>query len=120
MIPQPADGKIKVVRVLARLNVGGPAIHVVNLHAGLDPTRFEQVLVVGTENPGEGSMLDYALSQGVTPFIIPEIAGDPWRPVLDTYEPSGVALRELHAGEAYEVRCRSLVLLTRPMAKVGR
>jgi glycosyltransferase involved in cell wall biosynthesis len=73
MIPQPADGRIKVVRVIARLNIGGPAVHVVNLHAGLDPTRFEQVLVVGTENPGEGSMLDYALSRGVRPFVIPEI-----------------------------------------------
>jgi glycosyltransferase involved in cell wall biosynthesis len=76
MILQPAGGKIKILRVIARLNIGGPAIHVVNLHAGLDPTRFEQLLVVGTENPGEGSMLDYALSRGVKPFIIPEIVNE--------------------------------------------
>ena len=54
------------------------------------------------------------------PFTIPEIAGEPWRPVLDTHEPEGVAVRELHPGFAYEVRSRSLVVLARPMVKVGR
>jgi hypothetical protein len=56
--------KIKVLRVIARLNIGGPAIHVVLLSAGLDRLRFESVLVSSSENPGEGSMLDYALSHG--------------------------------------------------------
>src|SRR2546426_12560152 len=67
------ESKVKILRVIARLNIGGPAIHVVNLTVGLDPTRFEQLLVVGTESPEEGSMLDYALSRGVQPFIVPEI-----------------------------------------------
>ena len=65
--------KIKVVRIIARLNVGGPSLHVVNLNAGMDPSRFESVLVSGTENPGEGSMLDYALSRGIRPVVIPEL-----------------------------------------------
>lgn len=67
---------IKILRIIARLNIGGPAIHVVNLNAGLDPSRFESLLVSGTENPGEGSMLDYALSRGVQPIVIPEIVGE--------------------------------------------
>jgi len=46
---------------------------VVNLTAGLDPARFEQLLVVGSENHAEGSMLDFALSHGVQPTVIPEI-----------------------------------------------
>jgi glycosyltransferase involved in cell wall biosynthesis len=65
--------KIKVLRVIGRLNVGGPAIHVINLISGLDPSRYEQVLVAGTENPSEGSMMDYALSRNVRPYVIPEI-----------------------------------------------
>jgi glycosyltransferase involved in cell wall biosynthesis len=69
-------GKTKVLRIIARLNIGGPAIHVVNLTAGLDPARFEQVLVVGTESPTEGSMLDHALSHGVQPVQIPEMVTD--------------------------------------------
>jgi glycosyltransferase involved in cell wall biosynthesis len=71
-----SETKIRILRVIARLNIGGPAIHVVNLAAGLDPHCFEQMLVVGTENPGEGSMLDYALARGVQPIIIPEIIND--------------------------------------------
>src|SRR6266571_4071602 len=67
------ESRIKILRLIARLNIGGPAIHVVNLTADLDPARFEQLLVVGTESPQEGSMLDYALSRGVQPFIVPEI-----------------------------------------------
>ena len=71
-----SDHKIKILRVIARLNIGGPAIHVVLLSAGMDRARFESVLVSGSENPGEGSMLDYALSHGVQPAIIPEIVGE--------------------------------------------
>jgi glycosyltransferase involved in cell wall biosynthesis len=68
--------RIKVMRVIARLNVGGPSIHVVNLNKGLDPARFESLLVSGTENPGEGSMTDYAVNNGILPIIIPEIVGE--------------------------------------------
>ena len=72
MKPSP---RIKILRVIARMNVGGPAIHVVNLTAGLDPARFDSILVTGTENPGEGSLLDLALARGIEPVVIPEIVG---------------------------------------------
>lgn len=71
--PGFGNRRIKILRVIGRLNVGGPAIHVVNLCAGLNPERFDQLLVVGSENPAEGSMLDYALARGVQPHVIPEI-----------------------------------------------
>jgi glycosyltransferase involved in cell wall biosynthesis len=41
----------------------------------MNPIRFEQWLVSGNENPGEGSMMDYVLSRGLRPIIIPEIVG---------------------------------------------
>ncbi|MGH7965181.1 MAG: glycosyltransferase, partial [Candidatus Binatia bacterium] len=69
----PADNKITILRIIGRLNVGGPAIHVVNLTAGLSPERFRQVLIVGMESPTEGSMLDYAVAHGVQPVVIPEM-----------------------------------------------
>lgn len=65
--------KAKVLRIIGRLNIGGPAIHVVNLTAGLDPTRYQSLLVAGSENEGEGSMLDFALAHGVRPTVIPQI-----------------------------------------------
>jgi len=67
------EDKIRVLRVVGRLNVGGPSIHVVNLAAGLDPDRFEHLLVIGRESRAEGSMLEYALSRNVWPHRIEEI-----------------------------------------------
>lgn len=70
------DNRIRIARVIARLNVGGPAIHVTLLNAGLAKEKFESILITGTENEGEGSMLSYALEHGVQPVNIPEIVGD--------------------------------------------
>ena len=49
----------KVVRVIARLNVGGPAIHVILLAHHLRPD-YETVLVSGLEAEREGNMLPLA------------------------------------------------------------
>jgi len=67
---------IKILRIIARLNIGGPAMHVVLLTAGLDGKRFASLLVSGRENPGEGSLLDYALAHDVHPIVVPEMVGD--------------------------------------------
>lgn len=73
MASNQCENKVRVLRIIGRLNVGGPSIHVVNLSAGLDPNRFEQLLVIGRESRAEGSMLDHALSRGVWPHRISEI-----------------------------------------------
>jgi len=67
---------IKVVRIIARMNIGGPALHVTFLTAGLEPKGFKTVLVSGVENPGEGSLKDWARTRGVEPIVIPEIVGE--------------------------------------------
>lgn len=67
--------RIRILRIIARMNVGGPAIHVTALHSKLDPARFDSRLVSGTENPGEGSMIDYARQRGVEPILVPEMRG---------------------------------------------
>jgi glycosyltransferase involved in cell wall biosynthesis len=66
-------GKTRVMRVIARLNIGGPAIHTILLAAGLDAARFESTLVTGVEAACEGNMLDLAAQKGVQPLIIPEL-----------------------------------------------
>jgi glycosyltransferase involved in cell wall biosynthesis len=71
--PELPKAKTKILRVIARLNIGGPAIHVVNLTAGLDRDHFQQLLVVGTESAAEGSMVGYALARGVQPHVVPEM-----------------------------------------------
>ena len=73
---QARGRRFKVLRVVARLNIGGPAIHVAFLSRPSSSERFESMLVTGQENPGEGSMIDFVRSQGVEPVLIPELVGD--------------------------------------------
>lgn len=50
--------KIKVMQVIARMNVGGPAVIVADLMRGLDKNRFEQILVTGHCDENEADYLD--------------------------------------------------------------
>jgi glycosyltransferase involved in cell wall biosynthesis len=66
--------RIRVVRIIDRLNVGGPAKHVAWLSAGLNPALFETTLITGAVAPGEGDMSYFARATGVEPLIIPEMS----------------------------------------------
>ena len=46
-----------MLRVIARLNVGGPALQAVVLSEGLDPCRFEQCIVAGSVAGDEGDFV---------------------------------------------------------------
>ena len=65
--------RIKVLRIIARLNIGGPAIHVHLLTKGLDAEKFEPVLVSGKISPQEGDMSYLFDSYDKSPTIIPEL-----------------------------------------------
>ncbi len=65
--------KIKVLRMIARLNIGGPAIHVHLLTKGLDAKKFEPTLVAGKISPQEGDMSYLFDSADKEPIIIPEL-----------------------------------------------
>jgi glycosyltransferase involved in cell wall biosynthesis len=65
---------MKIVRVIARLNVGGPAKHVVWLTGGLQTAQCESLLVAGTVPPGEDDMGYFATEMGVTPVFVPEMS----------------------------------------------
>jgi len=64
---------IRVLRVIARLNVGGPALHVSYLSRFLDERGYETTLVAGAVGEGEGSMEYVARELGVSPLLIPEL-----------------------------------------------
>jgi glycosyltransferase involved in cell wall biosynthesis len=64
---------MKIVRVIARLNVGGPAKHVVWL-SKLEAPNWESLLVAGTVPPGEDDMGYFATELGVTPVFVPEMS----------------------------------------------
>lgn len=49
---------VKIVRMLTRLNIGGPAIHAALLSNRLDPERFSTCLVAGEPDATEGDLSD--------------------------------------------------------------
>ncbi|MDW8305145.1 MAG: glycosyltransferase [Acidobacteriota bacterium] len=65
---------MKVVRIIARLNVGGPTRHVVWLTKELQDQGFQSILVTGTVPEGEEDMSYFAFENGVKPIFIPEMS----------------------------------------------
>ena len=60
-----APDELRLGRVIARLNVGGPAIHVILLTAALRHKGYQSLLVVGDVPEGEASMEYFAVERGV-------------------------------------------------------
>jgi hypothetical protein len=61
------------MRIIARLNIGGPAIHTILLTETMRAHGFETTLVAGICDPTEGDMLPLATSKGVEPVILPRL-----------------------------------------------
>ena len=71
---------IKVVRILSRLNIGGPSVHAVLLTEGLNNQNYRSTLVTGRVGQSEGNMLFFAGQHGVTPLIVSQLGRDiSWR-----------------------------------------
>ena len=70
----PELSQTKIVRIIARLNVGGPAKHVVWLTAGLQDSNYRSLLVAGSVPTGEEDMGYFADHAGVKPLYIPEMS----------------------------------------------
>ncbi len=64
---------MKVVRIIARLNVGGPARHVVLLDRGLRARGYDTLLVHGSIDPGEASLEHLAQTSGLRTLKIPDL-----------------------------------------------
>lgn len=65
---------MKIVRIIARLNVGGPAKHVVWLNEALQDEEFDSVLLAGRVPEGEEDMAYFAEQNGVTPIFIEQMS----------------------------------------------
>src|SRR5215212_2119066 len=62
---------IPIMRVIARLNVGGPAIQVVSLTDRLRAYGYRTTLLRGREGEREGSMDHLAAAASVEPVLVP-------------------------------------------------
>jgi glycosyltransferase involved in cell wall biosynthesis len=67
----------KITRVIARLNIGGPAIQAITLTHELEAFGYRTRLVRGVEDPAEGNMDYLAAERGVVPTLIPSMRRDP-------------------------------------------
>jgi glycosyltransferase involved in cell wall biosynthesis len=65
---------VKVLRIIARLNVGGPARHVVWLADGMKSAGYDTLLVSGVVPPDEDDMSYAAAAVGIVPVIIPDMS----------------------------------------------
>ncbi len=68
----PAE-PIRVLRLVARLNMGGPALHVAYLTKGLEERGYATTLAAGSLARGESSMSFVADELGVDVHAIPQL-----------------------------------------------
>jgi glycosyltransferase involved in cell wall biosynthesis len=87
---------VKVLRVIARLNMGGPALHVAYLTAGLRERGYDTTLVAGSLARGEDSMEFVADELGVRVERLPGLRRDisPFRDLVAVIRLAQVIRRE--------------------------
>lgn len=87
---------MKILRVIARLNMGGPALHVAYLTAGLSKRGYDTTLVAGSLARGEDSMAFVAEDLGVPIVRIDELGREisPIRDLVATVRLARLIRRE--------------------------
>ena len=65
--------KIKILRIIARLNIGGPAVHSILLTRYLINDRFDSILIAGMIGKSEGDMMYLAEANNIKPVLIKEL-----------------------------------------------
>lgn len=73
----------RVVRMIARLNVGGPALHATYLSSGL-ADRFDTLLVTGVVASDEADLTQFARDRGVRLEVLPRMGREihPWNDLV--------------------------------------
>jgi glycosyltransferase involved in cell wall biosynthesis len=86
---------VRVVRIIARLNIGGPAIQAITLTKELDSLGYRTILVRGTEEPDEGNMDHLADELGIRPVLVPSLRRNPgWHDLLALVQLTRIVRRE--------------------------
>src|SRR3954470_23227624 len=90
------NGRIKILRVIARLNMGGPALHVAYLTEGLRARGYDTTLVAGSLARGEDSMAFVADARDVDVVRIDKLGREisPLRDVVATVRLAWLIRRE--------------------------
>lgn len=75
------EERIKICRIVTRLNIGGPARQAVFLSRALNGDRYDTCLVTGVPEAGEGDMGYLAAQHGLQRYVVPQLRRPlhPWR-----------------------------------------
>lgn len=71
-----SQNRLRVLRVIARMNVGGPALQVTALVEGLPQDRFDHRLLAGSVGPGEESYVSLR-APGLPVTMVPGLGREP-------------------------------------------
>src|ERR687888_2275270 len=90
------ERRVRILRVIARLNMGGPALHVAYLTAGLRKRGYDTTLVAGSLARGEDSMAFVADELAVDVARIDELGREisPVRDLMATFRLARLIRRE--------------------------
>ena len=90
-----ASQRVSVLRVIARLNVGGPALHVAYLSAGLTERGYDTTLVAGSIGRGEESMAYVVEEAGARVIALPGLSREisPLRDAVAVFRLAGLIRR---------------------------
>ena len=91
-----APERVRILRVIARLNMGGPALHVAYLTDGLKQRGYDTTLVAGSLARGEDSMAFVADARDVPVIKIDELGREisPLRDLVATFRLARLIRRE--------------------------
>ncbi len=70
------EASVKIARVITRLNVGGPSVHVILATDMLKTFGFSTVLIAGSLAAGETGVENLEREKNVKPILIPEMSRD--------------------------------------------
>ena len=87
---------MRIVRVLTRLNIGGPSIHAALLSNRLDPARFRTALVVGTPEKEEGDRTSWVIGGAAQVVQLKGLRRPlrPWRDLVAFVRIAAIVWRE--------------------------
>ena len=66
--------QVKILRIITRLNIGGPAQHTLLLTRDMQGELFQTQLITGSCAKGEGDMSYLAEELGVRPIVVKEMS----------------------------------------------
>jgi glycosyltransferase involved in cell wall biosynthesis len=120
MSPKP----IRILRIIARLNIGGPSIQAVSLTHAFSNAYFQTMLVCGKVGSNEGDMSYLAKSNNIEPFYIPELGREIFfgndfqafwklRKIIKQFRPHIIHTHTAKAGSLGRLAALSLRLFSR-------